>query len=401
MENNEKVSKEQSIVSFVAQKVKEGVSSEEIKNQLHAVGWSDGEIEQAYASGLAEAGIPVPVSGDEKIFSKKSSVAEIIVNIFSFVVLGAIAISLGVLLFQVIGHYFKDPFSEINYYGSRKISTSAIHYSIAVLIVSFPMYYFSMRFWFKKFREDEGRVESRLTKWITYIVLLAVAVTIVGDLIAVLFGFLQGEMTTRFFLKALTILVISGGIFGFYYLERKKVQHKKPIPRKTFQAFGLVTALVILVSIILGLFVAGSPATARKRAFDNERSRNLQSLARCIEDHAQANGELPESLAFVDDTSSYLCRNIKVKDPETEEAYEYNVIANPRGGAKDSLVQTEFELCANFSLVSDENDIDSQRYYYNGDNKWDLHESGRSCDKQSVIIRAKDPKSTSECNLGW
>ena len=89
--------------------------------------------------------------------------------------------------------------------------------------------------------------------------LLVSAVTIVGDLVTAVFYFLQGEVTGRFFLKSLTIFVVAGIIFGFYFLERKKIQYRKNVPRKTFrQAASQILIADVSMSLDNVLAVAGA-----------------------------------------------------------------------------------------------------------------------------------------------
>ncbi len=206
--------KENAVVNYVIEKIHENVSGEEIKGQLVAVGWTEYEAEKAYGMALAKCGVPGPSHGNDKIFSKKSTAGEIVVNLFSFVALGFVAVYLGILYYNLIDHFFPDLLAK-GYDGLA--SSRAIHYAIAVILVGFPMYWMAVKFWFSRFEKDAGKFESWLTRWLTYLVLLVVAIVVVGDLVAVVFYFLQGEISVRFFLKALVILVISGGFLGFIF----------------------------------------------------------------------------------------------------------------------------------------------------------------------------------------
>ncbi|EKE21419.1 MAG: hypothetical protein ACD_7C00251G0005 [uncultured bacterium] len=375
---NETKNEGQDLVDYAIGRIQAGALHDEIKKQLHAVGWSDDEIDSAYAIALAKSGVPTPSRNAQKVFSKKSTTVEIVVNFFSFILLGTFATSLGMLLYGVINYFFKDKLSSYYSYNS---SSETIHYAIAALIISFPLYYLAMRFWFKRFREDDGKVEARLTKWITYLVLLVAAVTIVGDLIAVIFNMLQGEITTRFFLKALTIFMIAGGVFGFYFLERKKVQYKKDIARKVFVTFGWVVAGVVGISIILGFLASGSPKTERMRSFDDTRANDLQSLASCIDSYANERKALPESLEDLTADSAYTYCSSR-RDPETDNPYEYKIINKPYKSGE--VTKGDFELCANFSL--DLKTSNNRNSYYDN-SKWSRHGIGMECDRESVVIK--------------
>ncbi|MFA6184055.1 MAG: DUF5671 domain-containing protein [Parcubacteria group bacterium] len=380
---NKITNESQKLIDYAVGKIQEGVNQDEIKKQLHAVGWSDEEVDGAYALGLARCGVPVPARNAQEVFSKKSTTVEIVINFFSFILLGIFATSLGMLLYGIINHFFQDNLNN-NYYSSSSASET-IHYAIASLIISFPLYYLAMRFWFRRFREDEGKIESRLTKWITYLVLLITAITIVVDLIVVIFSMLQGEITVRFFLKALTIFMIAGGVFGFYFLERKKVQYKKDIDRKVFVIFGWAVIGVVGLSIILGFVASGSPQTQRMRGFDNTRSRDLESLATCIDNYANEHKSLPESLNVLAKDSSYsYCSN--KKDPETGNPYSYKI--TNKTIKNGNITEGEFELCANFSLSSEGNN-NGVAYNYNN-SKWYKHSSGKNCNIENAVLDKGD-----------
>lgn len=374
-----------SIASYVESRVSAGLSRMEIKEELLAVGWSEEEADAAYRDGLIALGIPLPQEGNRPALARKSSAVDVVVNFFSFIVLAIVATALGTLYFQVINKGFPDPLAEISGLGDWA-STGAIHYAIASLVIGFPLYYAAMRIWFRKYREDEGRTESRLSKWLTYVVLLIAAVTIVGDLIAVLFKLLQGETSVRFLLKALVILVIAGIIFGFYYLERKKIQYRKDIPPSTFRNFGWAVSALVALGILLGFFAAGSPDTARKQAFDMERARHLSELSSCIERHAQDVGQLPVSLDLLRTSGRYAyCAN-SMRDPETGNEYEYRIVTALREQGTARLA--EFELCAVFSL--DSPDARMRRAEpWGASEVWSRHGAGRGCDTVSVQLVGK------------
>ncbi len=377
------------LAAYVTGRVKAGAPKAAIREELLSVGWSEDEADLAYRDALIADGIPVPDEGVRAgAAPKSSSTVDIIINFFSFILLGILVTSLGSLFFAVIERYFPDALDLANSYGSSyavSARASAIHYAIAALIIAFPLYYAAMRIWFRKFREEEGRTESRLSKWLTYIVLLAASVTIVGDLIDVLFTFLQGEITARFFLKALTVLGLAGIVFGFYYLERRKIQYKKDIARPTFLLFGRGVAGVIVVGITLGFFASGSPETARKQAFDTQRSGDLSSLATCIENYASNLGQLPASITDLKQSGTYsYCAN-STTDPETKAEYGYRIVTPSR--IRGSARVAEFELCATFASPSDP--IQRNTTYNDGGSIWYTHGAGRICNTITAQLTVK------------
>ncbi|MEF3692171.1 MAG: DUF5671 domain-containing protein [Candidatus Moraniibacteriota bacterium] len=371
------------LIEYVLQLIQQDKTKQEIKDYLSAVGWPENEIDAAYAKALIRIGVPVPSEAMQTTFGKKSSTAEIAVNFLSFILLGIVAISLGTLLFQVIGKYFPDPL--VYRYGAT-ISSEIVHYSIAALIIAFPLYWLAIRFWFRSFLRDEGKMETTLTKWLTYLVLLVASLVIVGDLITVLFTFLQGEISARFFLKALTILLIAGLVFGFYFLERRKIQYRRPVHTSVFKTLGGAVSFLIFLAIVLGFMAGGSPATERKRTFDEQRASDLSSLENCIQNFATKYKRLPTTLADLEKTEYSYCAS--KKDPETGTAYEYRVIQASRQTAGN--IEGEFELCANFSLSGEYGGE-----YYNS-NKWREHTAGLNCDSSIVVLQKGQLPNTQE-----
>ncbi|MFA9262226.1 MAG: DUF5671 domain-containing protein [Undibacterium sp.] len=363
---------------YVVDRIRAGASKNEVKEELVTIGWTEDEAEMAFRAGVVALGAPLPTEGNRPTASKKASTVDVVINFFSFILLGIVATALGTLYFQVINLSFPDALDATNWYG-QSAATSAIHYSIAALLIGFPMYYFAMRLWFRQFREDEGRTESKLSKWLTYLVLLVTAVTIVGDLIATVYTLLQGEITARFFLKALVILSIAGGVFGFYYLERKKIQYRADIPRRIFQRFGQVVAVMVFVGVGLGFMFGGSPTTERNRSFDETRASHLSSLASCVEQYASSLGALPRTLAELTKSSQYSYCQSYLRDPETSAPYEYRIVTPSK--AQGAGYVGEFELCAAFTLASKgtaESTASGDGYALT--TVWQEHGVGRSCD---------------------
>ncbi|OGZ10505.1 MAG: hypothetical protein A3D65_04160 [Candidatus Lloydbacteria bacterium RIFCSPHIGHO2_02_FULL_50_13] len=370
-----------SLNNYAAERLRVGMTPEALKQNLLAVGWSDEEAGAAIVAGLVASGVPTPKAGVRASGGKLSSTVEVVLNFFSFIALCIVSTSLGVLYYQVINHYFPDPL--IIRYGGVDVSAEAIHYAIAALIITFPIYAFALRLWFKRFRDDEEKVETRLTKWLTYLVLLVTAVAIVGDLIVAVFYFLQGEITARFFLKALTILVIAGTIFDFYFLERKKIQYKKDIPRRIFQGIGWFVLGSVVVAIVLGFTVGGSPNTARKQGLDTQRANDLREIAGCVANFGGNQKRLPDTLDELSSSGQYAYCSARLADPETGVPYEYRVVSH--GAVISGVREGAFELCANFTLEADGDVVGKSAYGYPGD-KWVTHGAERSCDTEKANL---------------
>lgn len=369
----------QTLQQHIEAKLETGARKDGILEELTAVGWQESEIDAAYAQALIARGVPTPGSHGTGAVGRRASTLDVVLNFFSFILLGIIATALGTLYFQVINHYFPDTLAS---YGAR-MSADAVYYAIAALIVAYPLYYYVMRVWFKRFREDEAKLESKLTKWLTYLVLLIASVTIVGDLIAVLFTFFRGEISMRFFLKACTVLGIAGMILGFYVHERKQVQFRQSVARQTLRVFGYVLTGVVLVGILLGFLAAGTPATERMRTFDERRAQDLQQLVHCVTSYVNEFRVLPTSLE--DLSTSSVIGQCATTDPETGIAYEYRVLS-PLAMSDVGVSRGSFELCATFARDATAEDLQNRYSYLYGSEKWYTHTAGRACDTEVVAV---------------
>jgi len=383
------------LVAYITKSISAGASETQIKRNLTVVGWAEGQINDAYEQGLINRGVPSPVAGkniemdasnnedEDNRKSRKSSAGEVAGNLLSFILLAVVSIATGTLFYQVINKFFPDALAITSSSYMNHFSTSSVHYATAVLVIAFPVYYLVMYYWFKGFRKNSEKTETGLSKFLTYLVLLITAVTILGDLITTVYTFLQGELSIRFFLKTLVVLVIAGLIFGFYYLERKKVQYKKDIKRDFFKIFGLAATALVVSGIVFGFFATGSPALERQRGFDNQRESDLADLASCIENYTREYKRLPKSIEELKISTYAYCSS--KQDPANGEDYEYKVGTTSKQVGVNTEV--EFELCATFNLDSEESANPSKRYYSNNKEKWEKHTAGRSCSKSTVLIK--------------
>jgi len=371
--------------NFIVERLKIGIPQLEIRQNLMAVGWTGENADIAISEGLTQLGAPAPKLG-RSLARKPSSTLDVVANFFSFVLLGITATALGILYFQIINKWFPDTLAERNGMGS--FSVAGIQYAIAALLVAFPSYVLVVKIWFKRFREDEDREESKLTKWLTYLVLLITSITIIADLITTVFYFLQGEVSARFFLKAFTIFTVALLVLGFYVLERRKVQYGQDISRRVFQSFGWVVGVIVVTGIILGFIASGSPKTERMRALDRERSQNLSQIANCINNFTFDRKRLPESLGELQSSTNYQYCAAQVNDPETQIAYEY--IVSRTSSSTGPRIESQYELCATFSLASRAADA-GVSFPFGGEGKWTEHDAGRSCDTETAVIERFEP----------
>jgi Domain of unknown function (DUF5671) len=236
------------------------------------------------------------------------------------------------LLFTLIDRVFSDALDP-NYYYSVSAYSSGMRFAIAALVIIFPTYLILL--WLIT-RDSESHPEKKflgLRRWFTYLTLFLSAALALGDLVTLLNYFLSGEITTRFILKVLTVLVIAVGIFLYYIFDLRKQSGAL----KTYKISAATSVVAVVASIIWGFTVMGLPQSQRAQQLDMTRINDLQSIQSQVTYYYQQKNAVPANLAaLVDPISNYVIPN----DPETKLSYQY-----------EKLSATSFKLCANFATA--------------------------------------------------
>ncbi len=268
------------------------------------------------------------------------------------------------ILFRVINVAFPSV-SRFGDYYSYGQGFSAISFPVATLLVVFPLFLFVTSTLNKAYLADPTRKDYAVRKWLLYITLFISGGILAGDLITVLYRFLDGqELTIAFLLKVLTVLVITSLIFGYYLddLRGRLSDH-----RRNFWKF--VAIFFAVGSIIAGFLVLGSPQTQRSLRYDSQRISDLQNIQARLVNYWQRKGVLPDSLFEMTDEISGLT---VPKDPQTSLDYEYRKTGD-----------MSFELCAEFKNASTPNDTRYDYYEYETMSNW-KHNVGRHCFERTI-----------------
>ncbi len=230
-----------------------------------------------------------------------------------------------VLLFGIINVLFPDAAEG---YWAIESATTNIRLGIAMVTVFFPTYLVLTRLVNTARRSEATSAYLILTKWLIYLSLLVGGGVLLGDLVAVIMAFLDGELTQRFILKAVTVLVIVGAAF-YYYLQDARGYWLKEEKKSIY--FGAGAALIALVSVIYGFTHIETPAAVREMKLDEKQITDLQDIQSRILNYYDLNAALPATLADLPETTPL------PEAPEDRDAYTY------------SLTSKGFELCATFS----------------------------------------------------
>lgn len=141
-----------------------------------------------------------------------TSPKDVFLHLFSIFALYIAAGAFVSLIFDYINIYLPDalnPYEAQEAYGS-------IRWAIASLIVIFPAYAWSSWALERGYTANPATRELKTRKWLIYFTLFLAAVIIAGDVVALVYSLLNGDLTARFALKAATVLAVSGAVFGHY-----------------------------------------------------------------------------------------------------------------------------------------------------------------------------------------
>lgn len=277
-------------------------------------------------------------------------------NLFSLITLGWMSISVGIILFQIIDKLLSP--EKIGYYN--QFSQSGLKFGIASTLIVVPIFLLIIGLLHKNYRNSTLNHQSGVYRWLTYLVLLITALNIIGRLIQLIYQFLDGNYTLVSVLKILVVLLIAGGIFGYYWYDLKRSDYSsKSLVSQVF--FGIVV-VVTLAALVGGFLLIDSPKTTIMKKNDQDRVNSLNNIKNIVTSDYSSTGILPIDLSAPKFSS--------LIDPETSQPYEYRIIS-----------ETKYELCATFELAVDKSDNTTR--YSSGEN-WDFHGAGRECFEQDV-----------------
>ncbi len=182
------------------------------------------------------------------------------------------------------------------------------------------------------------------------------------DLIWFLDYFLTGELTSRFVLKALAVMLICCAVF-IYYLGSLHWDRDTDFPsaRNRSLIFGLGAAVALVAVFSIGLRVAGTPGRQRRIEADRRRVQDLRAVAGAVHFWNQRAGTTGEPMpATLTQLAGKGIQRSQLADPETGLLYEYR--------AKSG---TAYELCAVFSAPQEEDQVRQTQFWY--------HAASRTC----------------------
>ncbi len=204
--------------NFVKESLAKGIARGQIRQKLQEAGWQEEEVKSALDA-FYDTDFPVPVPKRTPYLSAR----EAFMYLLMFLTLYISSVSFGTLLFQFVNRLLPDPL-QLQYYEGM---IGAIRMATASLIIAFPVFMLMSWLLARGMAKEPEKRGSKIRRWLTYITLFIAAGIIIGDLITLIRTFLDGELTLRFILKVLIILVIAGTIFGYYLWNMRKEEEKQ------------------------------------------------------------------------------------------------------------------------------------------------------------------------------
>ncbi len=283
----------------------------------------------------------------------------------SLVALIFMALATGMVVFQIINKNIVDVISLT----SGGFSSETLKFAISAIIIASPIYFVSAWLINKNLFSGKLGRDSGIRRWLTYFILFVAAVVMIGWLIATLNSFLNGDLTLKFILKALTAIIIAAIIFSYYLYDIRRAE-VKGVKNLIIQIYFYGSIAIVAAVLIAGFFFVESPALTRARKYDNAILDRFSRLDGALNSYYNENKKLPDSLETLINQPTYYLAEQDIQDPGTKVKFDYKV------KSKDI-----YQLCANFKTSNKTQDTNDMSYYY--DSRW-RHDSGYQCLEQKV-----------------
>jgi hypothetical protein len=196
------------LVSYVTAAKQRGIDDTSIIALLRNAGWSERRAFRALGSYYErEAGLAIPGHS-----GRAEQAREAFLYLLNFITLGFWITAFGQICYTLIRHWLPDATS----FETEPMLIQMLSWQIATVVTAFPIFALVHVLIGKMLGERPELYDSGVRKWLTYIALVVAAVVVLADGVWFVNAFLRGELSTRFVLDELVLLLLSGGVFGYY-----------------------------------------------------------------------------------------------------------------------------------------------------------------------------------------
>ncbi len=279
------------------------------------------------------------------------------------------ATTLITLLWQLINYWMPDS-ANLGFYEMESVG-AILRWAIAFLVIIFPAYVVAMWWIGKEVDQEPAKKELWVRRWFIWATLFIAAVTVLGDLVYLLYTFLGGDMALRFFLKAIAVGAVAKAVFFYHWYLLRREAGASIMTRRIIT---VVASVFVGAAVVAGFVVAGSPSLARSLRNDAQRTNDLQNIQWQITNFYQQKTQLPQELSDVIDPANPVQLPT---DPVSGNAYRYEVVG-----------KLTFKLCANFEEKSTSQDgaqvwVSDVTTTSGADGAW-AHERGEKCFERTI-----------------
>jgi hypothetical protein len=342
----------QELESFVREALLRGQSKEAIAQALGQAGWTS-EQTRGVLDAYADVAFAVPVPRPRASLSAREAFLYLVL----FATLYFVAYNLGNLLFDLINRMWPDPAD--GYQLMNELLGSSMRWSVAAMVIAFPVFAFVSGHLAREVAQHPIKRLSPVRRWLTYLTLFVAAAVLIGDMTALVYNLLGGELSLRFVFKVLVVAAIAGTVFFYYLRDLRQEEVEGAGARPVGRGLMIATAVLIAATVVAAIATSGGPAAQRAMRLDQRRVQDLTRIGYATRSYADKHGRLPADLRSL---AAQPGLKLSIVDPVTREPYGYQ--------AGEGL---RYRLCATFTTDTAQTE---DRYGLNDD--W-LHDVGEQC----------------------
>jgi hypothetical protein len=355
-------------------------------------------------AGGASIIVSLTKSKSQPSMEQKTNAIDIFLYLGVFISLVTSVVNILEIIFTAIDKRFADVLSNLYNYD---LYNDSMRMAIASLCVMFPIYLFLSWYTSRDISKFLYKKELLVRKIMIYVAIFVTLLTLVGTLVTLIYTYLGGELSVRFELKALSVLLVAISVFAYYLYCLKRDYTKKsnaPI------VIGASATIFVVASLVWSVNIIGTPSEMRAKRIDATRLADISRIQQEILNRFNTTEKIPVNLSELNNPfQGYAVPS----DPVTKVAYGYKVIQQPilkmnfTTNKKELATPAIFELCATFEIARTVNErgqtigattvatpmgtggvdpmYSAMNYYYEGDQSsfWN-HGVGETCFKRII-----------------
>lgn len=196
--------------TFIRMARERGIDAATIHTMLRSAGWKEAEISR----GLAEVVVALPIPRPSGL----SGAGEVFRNILEFGLLTFTLAHLVILYFGCLDRTFPDPANPQSWNLDSEEGLTGHRFSLAAVMVTFPLYFAIAWLAVRQEGEHAPSTPTPVRRGFQWLILLVSGMTILGNLIALLFWYFEGQLQWLTLLKIGVLLVLASSVFSYYAL---------------------------------------------------------------------------------------------------------------------------------------------------------------------------------------